>query len=381
MQAKEARRSARVATKFLVAIEGMDAELVPRTGDISATGVYFEAESSVGDVGTVHWLHLASTDRARTVHVMACIVRTISLADISGARTTGVAFEFMAESVDAITALREFVRYALTLGEGGTEPRVTARLDARATAESRPDAPAVVRQLSVRSMTLETSWAMTPGERVRMDIVAPGMTRRIRLDGLATRVVRGDDPRHPERYRIDVRVQEETRRPLRHISSLTFPAVRPGAPTSAPAAVPPAEPLDGLEEDDLSRTLDDLLSALILPPAADGEGTKREHLSGMLSRVRLSTLFSLFDMDRMSGELTVRRGGDVVVIYVRDGQLVDVSPVPSGSSPRARIARMLSWDEGTFEFSVQPVRVPDRIGMSTTALLLDLMREMDERQR
>src|SRR5262249_10765669 len=44
---EETRRSARVATSFLVAIAGIDVEPVPRRGDISATGIYFEVEKQI----------------------------------------------------------------------------------------------------------------------------------------------------------------------------------------------------------------------------------------------------------------------------------------------------------------------------------------------
>ncbi len=378
----EARRSARVATKFLVAIEGLEQRLVARTGDVSATGIYFETTEHVGEVGTVQWLHLASADRARAVHVMAHVVRTVTLTDIGGARTAGVALEFMPESDEAAATLQEFVRYTLALVHDGAVPQIASRLEARATAGG-----AVVRQLSVRSMTLETNWSVAPGERVRVDIVAPGMTRRIRLDGRAMQVVPGGGPANAPRYRIEVQVHEETERPLRHQSSLTFPAVRPDAATieamiaaeKATPAMPPSA--QGLlpEDDDISDTLDNLLSALIRPPAATPPSRpKREHLSGLLSRIRLATLCSLFDMERLSGELTLRHEDERVVIYVRDGQLVDVSPMADNSTARQEIARMLAWEDGAFEFSVLPVQRANRVGVSTTALLLDLAREADE---
>jgi hypothetical protein len=63
---------------------------------------------------------------------------------------------------------------------------------------------------------------------------------------------------------------------------------------------------------------------------------------------------------------------------VNEGRLVDVTPVPEGSSPRAELSRLLAWTEGAFEFFVQPVQRPNRIGVGTTALLLDLAREEDE---
>jgi hypothetical protein len=94
----QSRRGARVAAAFLVAIDGLDATPRRRTGDISTTGVYFDTDRDIGTAGTVQWLHLESFDSARVIRVMACVVRTVQLADASGQRVWGAAFEFMPES-------------------------------------------------------------------------------------------------------------------------------------------------------------------------------------------------------------------------------------------------------------------------------------------
>src|SRR5947209_18820104 len=108
---------------------------------------------------------------------MAYVVRRVDL-DEGKRRIRGVAFEFMPESDEAAAGLHAFVRHVLAPREGSnSEPHVASRLDARVAGTE----GATVRQLSVRSMVLETSWAIEPGEKVRVDIVAPGMTHRIRL--------------------------------------------------------------------------------------------------------------------------------------------------------------------------------------------------------
>ena len=91
----EGRRGARVATTFRVAIVGLETTPLPRQGDISATGVYFETDSDVGSAGTIHWLHLVSVDGARDLRVMAYVVRTAVMANVEGQRISGAAFEFM----------------------------------------------------------------------------------------------------------------------------------------------------------------------------------------------------------------------------------------------------------------------------------------------
>ncbi|HVH41204.1 MAG TPA: DUF4388 domain-containing protein [Labilithrix sp.] len=382
-QGEEARRSTRVATSFLVAIDGIDEELVARRGDVSATGIYFETGTRVGDAGSVQFLTIASANRAHEIRLMAHVVRTIALDDVEGGRLYGVAFEFMPESEEAAAAVERFVQHILVADELTNEPTLSPRLHAHAASDTRPDGRAVLRQLSVRSMTLETSWGVTPGEKLRVEIAAPGSARRVRLEGSAVRVTPRGDAKDRPPYEIEVEFQSEIERPPRHASSMTFAAVRPELmtsyavkPSTKPESVPPSPPLGG--EDEVSRVLDDLFAALIHPPA--DSRPKREHLSGLLTRIRLPTLCALFDMERLSGELTLERDGAKAVIYIRDGQLVDVEGFDDDLSPRVQIARLLAWDEGTFEFVVRPVDRADRVGMSTTALLLDLAREDDEQR-
>jgi hypothetical protein len=378
-QSPQSRRGARVSTAFLVAIDGIDAAPRRRTGDISATGVYFDMDRDIGAAGTVQWLHLESFDSARVLRVMACVVRTVQLSDASGHRVWGAAFEFMPESDEKAVLVQEFVRYVLDLrSPDSVAPRIAERLDARV-----DDHKAQVRQLSVRSVVLQTSWAMAPGERVRLDIVAPGMTRRIRLEGRAVRVApRVTKERRPGGYDIEVEIDHETARPVRIHSSLSFPAVRPEDAEAAKGSIPAAPPSSRTLAP-ASEALDDLLAALILPPE-ETSPPRRHHLSGEMSRIRLPSLLALFEMDRMTGKVSVKRrvGGAATEfrVYVRDGQVFDVEPILSRTR-RDVLAELLASDDGTFQFTLEPVDRPDRIGVSTTALLLDLARESDEAGR
>ena len=362
-----------------MAIVGLDAQPEPRQGDISATGIYFETKADVGSSGTIHWLHLASFDMERELQVMACVVRTVQMAGDVG-QIKGAAFEFMPESDEAIATLNDFVRYVLALRFSGIEPHISPRLDADALAEAGKGAlqaarKAMVRKLSVRSMVLETSWAIAPGEAVRVEIVAPGMTRRIRLDGKAVGVA----PRNANDsvYTIEIEVQEETERPMRRHSSLSMPRVTPEEIEAAKAGRTEAPPAD-----DGGRALEQLLASLILPSEEDARRNKGvHHLSGQLARVRLPTLCSLFEMERISGVLVVRRDIEEVRIYVEGGMIVDVEPVTDAETPRGRLRAVLAWEEGAFEFVVHAVNRENKIGATTTALLIDLARETDEASR
>jgi hypothetical protein len=367
----EARRGARVAARFKVAVEGIEDTPALRKGDISATGVYFEIDHDVGEVGTVQALRLVSLDGASSVRVIAHVVRTVKMSDMAGRRLSGAAFEFLPESDASAARIRDFVKRVLAYRRPGDEPTVAPRIGARVGRASR-SADATVQKLSVRSLVLETSWAIEPGEAVRVDVVAPGMTRRLRLDGRAVRVV--SKAGSPRRYDIEVAVQQETKRPLRADSSMAIAAVRLD-PKDVEEVVEP-DPAGG--EDDATRVLDDLLAALILPPEVEPKRNRRTHLSGELSRIRLPTLCGLFEMERMTGRLVLTTGEREWQMYFSEGRIFDVEPLVRGETRRARIGKLLAAEDGTFEFSVEKVERPDRLDRGTTALLLDLAREADE---
>ncbi len=377
----ESRRSVRVTTRILAAIEGIDAEPSPHVGNVSATGAYFETTGDPGEIGAVHWIRVGSLDRTRSLRLMAHVARRVTLDDGDG-RRWGVAFEFMPESEATREKIKDFVVHAL---EASDAPAIEPRVDAYSPAPTEGVNPDVaVRRLTVRSFTLETSWRVARGETVRADISAPGIARPISVRGRASRIREIDDPDKGARFLIEVDVHEEVDGPVRRRSSTSFRAVKlDDAARAAAARTPPdsksttREALQGITDD----TLDDLLSALVLSPAAEQERRTPNHMSGQLARVRLSALVSLFDMERMSGELRLDRGLARCILFLRDGEIVDVEPVPAGGNARDVLRHALSWDHGTFDFFVGKVDRANRINRGTTALLLDLAREDDEASR
>lgn len=366
----EARRSSRVPARFWVAVEGVDAEMVPRIGDISATGVFFEVENEVGDVGTVQWLHIASHDKAHTIHVMAHVVRVASLADMHR-RLKGVALEFMPETDAAAAQLFDFVRYVLDRPETDGEPgHLSPRVETRAAPAAASTAPASLSQLSVHTLLLETDWSVPVGEKIRVEIIARGVRRPVRVEGQAVSVVpAAEDP--GKRFRIAVRMNEEISGPLRRFSSKAI---------KAPDAKMIADALAGKPEEDeasFDDTIDQLLSALIQPSDAPAE---REHLSGLLSRIPFTALCSLLDLEQLTGELRVRQGDQLTTLFVKNGRFVDVE-TPSKSSPKEELARLMKTRDGKFDLVVAAVEREDKIGMSMMQLLIDSAREADEKAR
>jgi hypothetical protein len=151
--------------------------------------------------------------------------------------------------------------------------------------------------------------------------------------------------------------------------------VRPETATPSP---PPAQASKSADDDGVAGVLEDLLSALILPPEKEASKSRRDFLSGKLAQVRLPTLLSLIEMERMTGKLVVRAGMEEARLYVADGVVLDVEPLGPNESRRARIGALMAWEDGSFELNGEPVTRPNRVNMRTTALILDLAREADE---
>ncbi len=113
--------------------------------------------------------------------------------------------------------------------------------------------------------------------------------------------------------------------------------------------------------------------------------TRRVVLRGELSKVGISTLLTMFATDQKTGVLAVTCGEDAAWLSFRAGHLIKVRALDE----RERITpssidtamRVLSWQEGHFEFTACEVEEEDEVGMGTTHLLLEHARVEDERRR
>ena len=356
------RRNPRIATTLLVEVEGVDRQPMPRNADISARGLYFDCEQDFGEVGTVQWLRLLSADRACAVHVMAHVVRNVAAEERPRSPSPGVALEFMPESDERTEELHDFVRYVLSYRRESLPPVENAVVEI-------PSAAPTVRQLSAGRLSLYSRWAIAIGDTVRVEIMAPGVPQPILLRGKAVHVVEAGADAHGQ-FRIEVEMEEERAGPLRRLSSSTFRAVNPlvGAPALQP-----------FPDDDLSRTIEEMLAALVTP--APETPPRRVHLSGLLTGGRLPMLAALFDMERISGELALVHGNERSRLFVQRGRIIDVEPLTHGRSPRTELARVFDWTEGSFEFIIRDIDRPDRVEASINALLIDFAHRADEASR
>ncbi len=117
------------------------------------------------------------------------------------------------------------------------------------------------------------------------------------------------------------------------------------------------------------------------PSTADKRANNAD-LTGNLSHVGISSLLVLMDMERKTGVLTVTQSGaDKVTakLYLRKGSPISAEIVGQ-KEPRNELAiyLMLQWAEGTFAFKAGDVVRDGEINSSTTALLMEGARRIDE---
>lgn len=348
----EHRRTPRVATHLWVTIAGLDREPQFRRGNISATGVYLELERAVDSAGSIQSLTIEPPDRSMSVEVIARIIRSVTFDDIEQqSARVGVAFDFMPESTGKVEALRSLTsRIAKNQSE---ELIIGQRLGADVVASGAGPREATVFQLSVQRMELETSWPVQHGEVVQVVFRSPGRQNRIAFEGEVATVQ--SMPGEPARYSVSVAVER--------MGDRATPT--PGADQSGPDAI--------------SESVDLIFSDLL--ETKPSRANRREHLVGVLSRIHITSLLSLLEMEESTGELSVSRGGQKARLYFRGGRLIDaeLSPGETSPAPRAVVAELFGWKDGTFDFAAVEVAREDRLNMPLTTLMLEVTRERDER--
>jgi len=102
-------------------------------------------------------------------------------------------------------------------------------------------------------------------------------------------------------------------------------------------------------------------------------------LRGDLSQVGLSSLLVLIEMERKTGLLQLRAEGVSAQILVRDGKVVHAR-LDGADDPvdAACVYHLLTWPAGEFEFVTCVVEGSDRVNESTTHLLMEGARLIDE---
>jgi CheY-like chemotaxis protein/Tfp pilus assembly protein PilZ len=101
-------------------------------------------------------------------------------------------------------------------------------------------------------------------------------------------------------------------------------------------------------------------------------------LRGSLTEIGVATLLSLFEFERKSGVLTVKRDEASAKIFVAAGRVVKVEGPDGGDTAVMRMMTLLDWRKGRFEFNACEVVAGDELGLQTQQLLLEHARLRDE---
>jgi hypothetical protein len=106
-------------------------------------------------------------------------------------------------------------------------------------------------------------------------------------------------------------------------------------------------------------------------------------MCGDLSKVPLTSLLSLVEMERRAGVLHLSGEEGSATLHLVNGAVVRIDLGESHESLQGieRFFHVLEWQTGRFEFSVTSVAVPDEMHLTTSHVLLEHARQHDERLR
>jgi hypothetical protein len=369
VSANEVRKSPRFRATLRVHITGVDDRSVLRAGDISSTGLFLEIDHDVGAIGSMQRVQLSAEDGSCPVIVLARVVRIASVEDFWKGRTVaGVALQFMfveEPSVDAADAGSNTARPANESATLQGLLKYLVKRDAakhglevqswRGTVSSQQgEQPAELHQVSPRGMAIETDYPVDIGTVIRVEMPTPADASPSSFSGQVT----GCEPvraklGRAERYRVVVRFESEDSSPL--------------------SERPAGESMDAAFE-----ALLHAVTSLAPPPHS---ALRVRHLAGELSRISLISVITLCQIERVTGSLLLRNGTSSIRAFLQEGELVDAVVAGREVDPRAALKEVIGWRDGSFEVAFEPCEGPNRIGLPTSALLLDLVREMDEEGR
>ena len=289
-----------------------------RHGDLSVTGVRIEdPDVSLGHVGSLVRLRLASRDDAYKIEIDACLVRVEKIEDLKGSHTRMAGFDFMpTDEVQREALAMLFVHIA-----SGQIRRDGATIRRRSQPPMAQDTPS-----EVHSCSIETEWQLRKGEEIRIEIPAP--------EG--------------------------------------------GSTTFAGKAVRSRLGKKGTYRTSVAFSTQDEES--VIPAGVEVESPD-DHMVGDLAHIRAPSLLSLASLENMSGILRLHRDERNILIFLRDGNIVDVDEPGTQTSRRQLVAQICQWESGHFEFTLCAVTRPDGIGVPTPALLLQLAQLQDEKLR
>jgi DNA-binding response OmpR family regulator len=101
---------------------------------------------------------------------------------------------------------------------------------------------------------------------------------------------------------------------------------------------------------------------------------------GSLTDFGLAPVLTLLAMENKTGHFYLNDGKSHIRIYFRQGQVVKASQNDEEGDGYEAITAALSLKTGTFQFAPMVVEEEDQFNQSTSQLLLEVAREMDEKR-
>jgi CheY-like chemotaxis protein len=133
---------------------------------------------------------------------------------------------------------------------------------------------------------------------------------------------------------------------------------------------------------------DEVRNAPTEPPSIPGGGPQKKPagIHGTLEQLGLSSLLVMIEMERKSGILRLEKLGVTGRIFCREGRVIaarlDGDRAPAKARKGAEsVYHMLTWADGRFDFGAVDVDMEDEVKSTTTHLLMEGARLIDEGKR
>ena len=340
------------------------------SGNVSVSGLYLYTHKSLGPAGTILQLKVATYDQDEEVEVVVHVVREVKISDMyRGEQLAGIALGFLFRGETQRHDVEQFV-FQVALLQGDRQGELEIQHKFEATVEGAVEADgargAVVRSLTPDQMVMEADWSMEVGETIQVEVRLPASRKTVAFTGTVRSckmVTRMDGV-----VLYEVRVSFDQ---ITHDTDLySAAAVRHALEQS-----PPGPPRTTASAEPFRTILGDATQA----PTAEQSGlVSIYHLRGTLAQMGLTSLLSFLDLERRTGVCTLLIRKRTIKLYIRHGRLIDVERDGVAADPHALLPGLLELEQGEFEIAFRPVERRDRLGVSTTALLLEMAQRKDE---
>lgn len=145
--------------------------------------------------------------------------------------------------------------------------------------------------------------------------------------------------------------------------------------------------MEDLEQAVVTALGKDSVQTLVGHPTAPGDTVEARPsaghrplsaLRGALDQVSLSSVLTILEMERKTGILLCERETGVTRLFVRKGHVVRADCDQPRLSGAPAVYEALTWKSGSFDFLIGDIGGVDEIQSSTTFLLLEGARRIDE---